>query len=133
MNSAKPEVNQWQIRNAEGKGTTGCLVFLALLGIAVYVGLQIAPPYYSFSGFETDVKTEVSRAGAHFLDDETIIKDVLDLAKRNEIRLTRENIKIERFAGQVLVTVRYSVPEDFVVYRRNATFEVKATSYVGRL
>jgi hypothetical protein len=133
MNSAKWELHRGQIWNDEGKGTAGCLFFFVLLGIAVFVGLRIVPPYFSYASFETDVKTEISRAGAHFFDDETIIKDILDLARRNEIRLTEQNIKIERFAGQVFVTVRYSVPEDLFVYRRNLDFEVKASSYIGKL
>lgn len=111
----------------------GCLFFLLLLVVAVFVGIVIGPPYYSHYGFETDVKAEASRAGAHFFDDETVIKDILAIAKRNEIRLVRENVKIERFAGQLFLTIRYSVPVDFIVYERSLNFEIKASSYIGRL
>ena len=111
----------------------GRLFFLLLLAICCFVGIIIGPPYYANYGFETDVKSEVSRAGAHFFDDDTVIKDILDLAKRNEIRLKRENIKVERVAGQLYVTVRYSVPVDFMVHQRDLNFEIKASSYIGRL
>ncbi len=126
-------MERWQLRNAEGKGVAGCLFFLVLLGIATFIAVIIGPSYYGYYGLETDVKAEVSRAGAQFFDDETIIKDVLDIAKKNEVRLARENIKLERTAGQLWVTVKYSVPVDFMVLQRNLDFEIKASTYVGRL
>ena len=111
----------------------GCLFFLLLLAIAIFVGIILGPTYYSHYGFETDVKAEASRAGAHFFDDDTVIKDILDIAKRNEIRLAKENVKIERFAGQLYLTVQYSVPVDFIVFQHILNFEIRASSYIGRL
>ncbi|HYK90355.1 MAG TPA: hypothetical protein VE398_16385 [Acidobacteriota bacterium] len=133
MNSAKPDIKIWQVRGDEGKGIAGCLFFLVLLGLTIIVGVLIGPHYYAFYGFETDVKAEVSRAGANFLDDETVAKDIMDIAKRDEIRLQKENIKLERFAGQLNVTVRYSVPVDFILFQRDLDFEVRTSTYVGRL
>jgi hypothetical protein len=117
----------------DGKGTAGCLFSLLLLLVAVFVAVKLVPIYYSSSNFESDVKTEASRAGAHFFDDAMIIKDVLDLAKRNDIRVKRDNIKIERFAGQVHLQVTYNVPVDLVIYKRNIIFNIKSSSLVGSL
>jgi hypothetical protein len=117
----------------DGKGAVGCLLTLTLLLAATSVAIKVGPLYYSYSSFESGVKTEASRAGAHFFDDETIIKDILDLAKRNEIRLARENIKVDRFAGQIHLYITYAVPVDFVLYQRNLNFEIKASSLVGAL
>jgi len=127
------KANGWQIRRAEGKGTAGCVFFITLLGIAIFIGIRLVPLYYAYTSFETDVKTEVLRAGVHSFDDETIIRDVLDLARRNEISLTSDNVKVERSAGQVQVTIRYTVPVDFIVCRRSLRFEVKASSLMGGL
>jgi hypothetical protein len=133
MESSRGVLNLRQFESADGKGMAGCLFFLALLGIAFFVGIVAGPTYYSYYGFETDVKAAVSRAGANFLDNEAVAKDILDIAKRNEIRLTRENVKLERFAGQLFVTVQYSVPVDFIILEQTLNFEVKASTYVGRL
>jgi hypothetical protein len=132
----KSELRHSNMRNfsgCDGRGTAGCLVSLTLLLAATFISIKVAPLYYSYSSFESGVKTEASRAGAHFFDDETIIKDVLDLAKRNEIRITRESIKIDRFAGQIHIFVAYEVPVDFVLYQRNLNFEIKASSLIGAL
>ncbi len=127
------DVNILQARSAEGKGTAGCMVFLVLLAIAVLIGVKIGPDYYSFSSLKADVKTEASRAGAHFLDDETIVSDIMAMARTNEIRLTKDNVKIERFAGQLFLTVQYSVSQDFLVYQRTQDFVIKASSFIGQL
>jgi hypothetical protein len=126
---AKPEI----FRSSEGKGAVGCILFLALAAAATVVGIRLIPIYYSVKSFETDVKTEVSRAGANFYSDEVLLKNVLDLARRNEMRIKREDIKLERLAGQVFVTIQYTTPVDFVVIQRDMKFDIKASSFVGRL
>ncbi len=116
-----------------GKGTFGCIISLALIGAAVLVGIRIVPVYYAVKSFETDVKTEVSRAGAHFYSDETLVNNLVELANRNEIHLNREDVKLERLAGQVFVNIHYSTPVDFFVTERTLNFDIKASSFIGRL
>jgi hypothetical protein len=121
------------IMDPAGKGILGCFFFLVIAAVAVFVGIRLGPIYYANSNLQSAISTEVSRAGANFLDDETIIKDVLDLAKRNEIQLTRENVKVERFAGQIHITVQYTVLADLGFYQRNIDFNIRESSFVGRL
>jgi hypothetical protein len=113
-----------RLRDQEGKGTAGCLLFLLVAAIAVFLAVRIGPTYYANKSFEADLRTEASRAGANFLGDEAVLKNVLDLARRNEIRLKRENVKVERFAGQMFITVEYSVPVDLVVTERTMNFMI---------
>ncbi len=120
-------------RDQEGKGTAGCLLFLMVAAIVIFLAVRIGPAYYANKSFETDLRTEASRAGANFLGDESILKNVLDLARRNEIRLRRENVKLERFAGQIFITVSYSVPVDLIVTEKTMDFNIKASSFVGKL
>lgn len=121
------------LRNQEGKGTAGCLLFILVAAIAVFLAIRIGPTYYANKSFEADLRTEVSRAGANFLPDEAVLKNVIDLARRNEIRLRRENVKVERFAGQMFVTVEYGVPVDLLVTEKTMNFKIKASSFIGRL
>ena len=120
-------------RDAEGKGTLGCLVSVLLLCVGTFIGVRVVPVYYASSSFDTDVKTEISRAGAHFYDDETVVKNVIKLAEKNEIHLTPENVKLHHFAGQLQINVNYSVPVDFGVYEYTLDFKVKASSFIGAL
>ena len=119
--------------NSEGKGTFGCLFSLLVLAAAVFAGVKLVPLYYSASSFESDVKTEVSRAGVNFFSDETILKDIVQLAQKNEIRISHDQIKLERLAGQVRVAIAWSEPVDFVFFQYDVPFRVNASSYMGRL
>jgi hypothetical protein len=118
---------------SEGKGLIGCMLSIVLLALIVFLGITLGPIYYNNLNFESDVKTEVSRAGARSIDNEAIIKDTLDLARRNEITLTRQNIKVERFAGQLHIKINYSVPVDLLVMDRDFDFEIKVSSFIGSL
>ena len=122
-----------RLNDSEGKGIVGCVILIVLLGVAIYLGIVLAPIYYSNFNFESGVKTEVSRAGAHFLENEAIAKDIMDMAKRNEIRLSRQDISVERFAGQIHIKVRYSVPVDFILFEYDLTFKIDESSFVGTL
>lgn len=109
------------------------MLSIILLAAAIYVGIVLVPIYYANFNFENDVKTTASRAGSHFFDNDTIIKDVMDLAKKNEIRLTRQDIKVDRFAGQLHILVNYAVPVDFVLFERDLNFKIEASSFIGSL
>ncbi len=122
-----------RLHDPEGKGMLGCLILIVLTGMAIYLAIELVPIYYSNFNFESDVKTEVSRAGAHFLDDDTITKDILAMAKNNEIRLTKENISIDRFAGQVHINVHYAVPVNFIIFDHDLVFQINASSFIGTL
>jgi hypothetical protein len=67
------------------------------------------------------------------MDNDQVIRDILALAKRNEIRITREDIKVERFAGQLHIRVNYSVPVDFIVLEHDLDFKIEASSFIGAL
>ena len=82
---------------------------------------------------EGDVATEISKAGSHYFTDEVLIQNILDVAKKNEVRLKREDVKVERLAGQVQVSFQYTVPVDLIIFQHTFEFKVKASSYVGTL
>ena len=121
------------LMDSEGKGTLGCLVSIVLVGILAFLSIQLGPPYFSYKSLEGDVGTEISRAGSRFLSDEVLMQNILDVAKKNEIRLKRENVKIERFAGQVQVFIEYRVPVDLYLFEHIFDFKIKASSYIGTL
>ncbi len=62
-----------------------------------------------------------------------VMRNIMELARRNEVRITRDNVKLERFAGQIFITITYSVPIDLVVTQRTFNFKVAASSFIGRL
>jgi hypothetical protein len=122
-----------RLHGCEGRGLIGCMLAVVLLVVAIYLGIVLVPIYYQNFNFENDVKTTASRAGSRFFDNEKIIKEILALAKKDEIRITKENIRVDRFAGQLHIFVNYSVPVDFIIFERDLNFEIDASSFVGTL
>ena len=133
MNSMKGPAGGGLLGSDDGKGALGCLIFLLLLGAAIFATIQVGPTYYAYKNLESDIKREASRAGANFYDNELLISNIMALAKRNEISLEKENVKVERFAGQLQIIIHYSVPVDFMIYQRTLDFDIKASSFIGRL
>ncbi len=121
------------LTRSEGKGTLGCLVSILLLGALVIFCQRVGPPYFSYKSLEGDVGTEISKAGSHFFTDEVLIQNVLDVAKKNEVQLKREDIKVERLAGQVQVSFQYDVPVDLIFFQHTFEFKIRASSYIGTL
>jgi len=121
------------LRREEGAGRLGCLFSLLVLVAAIHVAVNAGPAYLANLGFESDIRSEISRAGANFFEDETLMRHVLDLARRNEVPITRDNVSIQRTGIEVRVCVRYAVPVDLPLGRRLLNFEVRASSLVGRL
>ena len=122
-----------KLRDPQGKGLFGCMVMIVLAGVAIYLGIMLVPVYYTNFNFESQVKTEAARAGAHFLDDEAIVKNVLNMARRHEIRLGRQDISIERFAGQLHIRVNYAVPVNLMIMDYDLKFKIDASSFIGSL
>ena len=118
---------------SEGRGTLSFLFSLAVLVVGVFVGIKVIPLYYSASNFETDVKTEVSRAGARFYDDTMILNDIIELAKKDQVGINPEDVKLQRAAGQLHVTIEWTVPVDFMLFDYTFLFTVQTSSYIGRL
>ena len=121
------------LSSCEGKGLTGCIISIVLFAVVIYLAITVGPIYYSNYNFENSVKTTASRAGAKFFNDEQIVGEILALAQRNEIRIKKENVIVDRFAGQIHIIVNYSVPVDFVLFERALNFKVDASSFIGTL
>jgi hypothetical protein len=119
--------------NTEGKGIMGCLVFIVLLSVAIFLSIQLFPVYYSYYSMESEIKKEISKAGARSLKDEEIIRDVMELAKRNEVPLQEDDIQIERIAGQIIFVIDYEVPTDFMVLQKNLNFHIRESSFMGAM
>lgn len=121
------------LRSSEGKGLVGCMVAIVLFAVVIYLAIVLGPVYYSNFSFENGIKTTATRAGTRFFTNDQIVIEIMELAKRDEINISKENIEIDRFAGQVHIRVYYSVPVNFIVFERDLDFEIEASSFIGAL
>ncbi len=122
-----------ELNDCAGRGTLGCLFFLIVVGVVAAIAIQAGPPYIAYRNLSDDVATEASKAGAHFYTNDALIKNILEVAQKDDVAIRREDIKVNRFAGNLVVTIDYSVPVNFFVVQRTFDFHIKATSLIGTL
>ena len=121
------------LRNQSGKGLVGCVFFLLIFAVLGYAAIILCPIYYENYSLETELRTVSARAGANFFSDLQITKEVMDLAKRHEIKLKKEDVQIERMAGQVIIHVYYVARADFGFFVKELEFNVEESSFIGKL
>ena len=115
----------------EGKGTAGCIFALFLMVVVIFLAIKFVPPYLNHYEFKSDMKQAVSRAGARSITDDNIRKDLIQLAQKNKIVLKNENIQISRFAGQIVIRVKYTIPINLLIMNHEFKFENEESSYAS--
>lgn len=122
------------LHDSEGKGFIGCMLAIVLIALMVFAAVRVGPLYYANYKFDEALKDITSKAGARFRSNEDIIEDVVQAARELKIKITpsdarKGDISIERYAGQLHITVRYTVPVDFLVFRKSIKFEIRNSSF----
>lgn len=116
----------------EGKGTVGCVVSIVLMVIAIFLGLKLGPVYYNHYNLKGDFDQEVSRAAVRGAGQkDAIIQGMLRIAKNNSIALEEKNVKVDFGAGQLKITIEYSVPVNFLIMKRDLNFKLEGKSFTA--
>jgi hypothetical protein len=120
--------------DSEGKGFLGCMIAIILIAAMVFAAVKVGPIYYANYVFDEDLKNITSLSGASFKTNDDITEAVLQAARERNIKITPESarsgdVKIERYAGQLHITVKYSVPVDFLIFRKTLRFEIRNSSF----
>ena len=115
----------------EGKGSLGCIFALFLMVVALLLAFKLGPPYKNHYEFKSDMKQAVSRAGARSMTDENIKKDLIQIAEKNMIVLKSENIQIRHMGGQVVITVEYTIPVNFLIMTKDLRFNLEESSWTS--
>jgi len=115
----------------EGKGSLGCIFALFLMVVALFLAFKLAPPYMRHYEFKGEFKQAVSRVAARGMDEENILKEMIATAEKNHIVLKSENIQMRRMAGQIVITVEYTIPVDFIFMERELRFKLEESSWTS--
>ena len=104
-------------RYERGENQFGCLLGLILLGIAIFVAWKMIPVKVTAAEMRQTVVDEAKSAGTH--NDDRIRAAIMAKAREDNLPITEENITIKRAAGEITVTVTYTVPIVFPGYTYN--------------
>jgi len=105
-----------------GEGRLKAIIYTAILISAVYIAVKVVPLYVA----EYQLKDKMSEQARfavvnHYTEEQMrdiIFKTVQDL----DIPAKREDIKMANTNHGVMISLNYSVPVDFIVYKTDLTF-----------
>ncbi len=98
-------------RGQRGKGSIGCVIWLAIVALIGYSLIKIVPVKIAASHFE-DFMTEEAGFGS-IKSPQQIEKEILAKAKELRIPVTRDNLSVTRAHEMMVVEAHYQIEVDF--------------------
>ena len=115
-------LNSTSNRSQRGEGKLKAIIYTVILISAVYAAVKVVPAYVAEYQLNDKI-TEQARFAVvnHYTEDQIrdiIFKVIQDL----DIPANREDIKVKNTNHGVMISVDYSVPVDFKVYKTELNF-----------
>ena len=101
-------------RSMAGTGRVGCVIWLALLAIAVLIASRVVPVKMKTSEFY-DAMQEQAQFGS-IKGDGAIREELFRKSQELQLPLKKEDIVVRRDMGYVYVEVHYQLPIEFPIY-----------------
>ena len=115
------------LRSERGEGRVGLFVALLLLVAGIWTAYVLIPIKVKTYEFYDNMREE-ARFGAVRNKDKTVHDRLMKKAKQLDIPLKAENLKIERDAGMYIITARYTIPIDLMVYKTEWDYDEKISA-----
>lgn len=106
---------------SRGEGRLGCILWLAALGIGIFIAVKAVPVKLTDVEFADFIEEQAQFSGRSSGD--TIRNRILKRAQDLEIPLKKENLKVEKTPQRVRIRCNYTVTLDFGVYQYVWEFE----------
>lgn len=105
---------------------------LAVIAIALYLCVELVPPYYSNYEFQDAMQTEALYSANNMKSEDAIRETVFKKARELNLPVTREDIKVHRDgyngSGSVSIEVPYVVHLDIPGYPADLHFDAAVTN-----
>ena len=105
-----------------GEGKLKAVIYTLILFSAVYAAVKVVPVYVAEYQLNDKI-TEQARFAVvnHYTEDQ--IRDIIyKVVQDLDIPANREDIKVQNTNHGILISVNYSVPVDFKVYKTEISF-----------
>lgn len=121
----------WQSsRRAErGEGRLKALLYLAFLIVAVFVAFKTIPAYVANYQLKDKMTEQARFAIVNRYTEDQIKDNIFRTIQDLDIPATRDDVKVTNTNHGIEISVTYSVPVDFLVYKTDLNFD---TSSEGR-
>ena len=116
-------------RAEQGEGRLKALLYLAFLIIAVFVAFKTVPTYVANYQLKDKMTEQARFAIVNRYSEDQIKDNIFRTIQDLDIPATRDDVKVTNTNHGIAITVDYSVPVDFLVYKTDLNFD---TSSEGR-
>jgi hypothetical protein len=117
-----------QEMSSEGRARIWILLILAVIGMSIYTGFQLAPYWISASEMK-DFLVEATRTG-EMTSDENLRSAVIQKANQMGIELSDRDIEIERSPKQLTISTAWQLDYNFFgFYTHTFTFSPHVTTH----
>jgi hypothetical protein len=105
---------------------------LVIVAAALYLCVELVPPYYSNYEFQDAIQNEALMATNSSKSEDAIRDTVFKRAQDLQIPVTKEGIQVHRIgvqgSGSVSIEVPYNIHLDMILYPMDLHFDASATN-----
>ena len=116
-------------RGQRGEGRLKALVYLAILICAVFAAVKLVPVYVADYQLKDKMSEQARFAIVNRYTEDQIKDNIFRTIQDLDIPATRDDVKVRNTNSGIAISVTYTVPVDFLVYKTDLNF---ATTSEGR-
>src|SRR5882724_1150267 len=131
--SCRPSGRPWEIffvswltsssrRSQRGEGRLKAIIYTVILFAGVFAAVKIVPVYVAEYQLSDKITEQARFAVVNRYSEDQIRDIIFKVIQDLDIPANREDIKVQNTNHGVMITVNYSVPVDFKVYKTQFSF-----------
>lgn len=108
-------------RQERGDGNLGCIVWVLVLAIGVFIAFKMIPVKIKAAEFY-DYMDEMAKYSAANATQEQVEKRLMDKARELDIPLEKRNLRVNLSQDHIRVEATFTIPVEFPGYTYNWNF-----------
>jgi hypothetical protein len=113
-------------RSQRGEGRLRAIIYTVILVTAVFLAIKLVPPYVAEYQLQDKMNEQAKFAVVNRYSEDQIRDILFKVIQDLDIPATRDDIKMASTNHGVSISVSYTVPVDFLVYKTDITFSPKS-------
>ena len=109
-------------RSQRGEGKLKAIIYTVILLTAVYAAVKVVPAYVAEYELKDKITEQARFAVVNRYTEDQVRDIIFKVIQDLDIPANREDIKVQNTNHGVMITVNYSVPVDFKVYKTEFNF-----------
>ena len=109
-------------RSQRGEGRLKAIVYTMILVAAVYAGFKLVPPYVAEYQLKDKMSEQARFAVVNHYTEEKVRDIIYQTIQDLDIPAKRDDIKLSNTHAGMAISVSYTVPVDFLVYKADLNF-----------